>query len=95
MRRLAAIEGWGVLEGDREFSCCVDGEVSAETTASATGASESAVAENCIDAEISASMHYDYCKPSAGAMQSALGILGALPLMFSAAFDVGSGNSKL
>lgn len=74
-----------MLEGDRELSYCVDGECSAETTDSV------AVAEHWI----SASMHYDYCKPSAGAMQSALGILGALPLMLSAAFGVGSRNSKL
>ena len=89
MRSLAAAEGWAVLEG----GCAIDvndgsaySGTSCRTGIESTG--DTAVAE----ASISASLHHDYSKPSAGVVQGALGIVGALPTLFSAAFATGGGK---
>jgi hypothetical protein len=90
MRRLAAAEGWGVLEGGCALDGADDGSVHRGTSC-CTGvksSSDTAAAE----ASIPASLHHDYSKPSAGAVQNALGIVGALPMLFSAAFGTGGGK---
>lgn len=55
--------------------------------------SDAAMAE----ASIPAKLHCDYSVRSAGLVSGALGILGAVPMLFNAAFGIGGGGggSKL
>lgn len=83
MRRLAAAEGWAVLEGESNVE---GGSYKRE--------SSSDIADLAV--RITAALHQDYTIPSGGAVQGTLGILSALPVLFSSAFATeSSGTSKL
>lgn len=86
---MAAAEGWGVLEG----GCALDvNDGSAYTGTSCRTGIESTSDSAAAEASIPASLHHDYSRPSAGAVQGALGIVGALPMLLSAAFATGGGK---